>query len=131
MRASGTPPLIVSGWQAGTPGRLIRAWRSDIILNVARTRKGYRGVGKSWIVSRAIPAVATFLLAVVPLLDLAWNEPQLDEGDGVYCQLHANPGVNLEPATPRVSSPAEMFPLTSPLARLPLRGSSIFIPPRA
>lgn len=74
---------------------------------------------------------AVFLLVVVPLLDLAWNEPALGEGQGVHCPLHANPGVNLEPTPLVVTRSTELLPFIDTAAHFSLLGSLIFIPPRA
>ena len=71
------------------------------------------------------------LLLVVPALDLAWNEPALDETQSTRCQLHANPVMGGQPASPVVTLIADLLlPLESP-DRLPLLGCSIFVPPRA
>jgi hypothetical protein len=80
---------------------------------------------------RVVWALAILLLVVAPVLDLAWNEPALDEGQGMRCQLHANPVMALEPLSPLVALAAELFLSFEPLDRFPLIGHSIFIPPRA
>jgi hypothetical protein len=78
---------------------------------------------------RALWALALLLLIVAPALDFAWVEPTL--GQGVLCQLHANPAVALEVVSPVVVAAAELLPPGEPLGRIPLVGSPIFIPPRA
>lgn len=87
-----------------------------------------------WRDSRPIRRVgwvlAILLLVVAPVLDLAWNEPTLDEGRGMRCQLHANPVMALEPLSPLVALPAELLLPFEPLDRLPLVSPLIFIPPR-
>jgi hypothetical protein len=60
--------------------------------------------GISLTVRRFVRALAALLLLVTPALDLAWNEPELDENQGIRCQLHVD--------------------------RVPLLGPSIFVPPR-
>lgn len=81
-------------------------------------------------VQRLLWLLAAALLVVAPALDLAWNEPAADESQGARCQLHANPVVALQPVAPVVvlaSGPLLPF---EPLGRVPLVGSSIFVPPR-
>jgi hypothetical protein len=80
---------------------------------------------------RVVWALALTLLVVAPVLDLAWNEPALDEGQGMRCQLHANPVVALEPLSPLVALAAELLLPFEPLDRFPLVSPLIFIPPRA
>lgn len=75
-------------------------------------------------------ALVAVLLVVVPL-DLARSEPTLAEGQHFHCQLHANPGVNLDPTPLVVTRSTELLPLTDTVAHFPLLGSPIFIPPRA
>ena len=74
-------------------------------------------------------AVVILLLVFVPALDLAGVEPTFDQGG--RCQLHANPAVVIRPASLIVSTSAKLPLVLPPLPRLPLLGSSIFIPPRA
>ena len=79
----------------------------------------------------AVLAFVILLMGVVPVLDLAWNDSTLDEGHGARCQLHANPVVPLELASLIVTHCSEFSPLSDPLAHVPLRDASIFVPPRA
>lgn len=79
---------------------------------------------------RAGWALAILVLVVAPALDLAWNEPALDGSQGTRCQLHGNPGADLQLVSPVVALAAELRPPSEPLARFPLIASSIFIPPR-
>ena len=83
------------------------------------------------IVQRPVLVLIALLLVGAPFVDLAWNEPALDEQQGVHCQLHANPAVTIEPAPLVVTRSSEFLSPSDPLARFALRGSSIFIPPRA
>jgi hypothetical protein len=71
------------------------------------------------------------LLFVLPALDLAWNEPAVDETRSTRCQLHANPAMGCEPASPVVALIADALVPLEPQDRLPLLGRPIFIPPRA
>jgi hypothetical protein len=84
-----------------------------------------------YIVQRLVVVLIALLLVGAPFVDLAWNEPALDGQQGVHCQLHANPAVTLEPAPLVVTRSSEFLSSSDPLARFALRGSSIFIPPRA
>ena len=83
------------------------------------------------IVQRLVLVLITLLLVGAPFVDIAWNEPALDGQQGVHCQLHANPGASLEPAPLVVTRSSELLSPSDALARFALRGSSIFIPPRA
>jgi len=86
--------------------------------------------GISLTVRRFVWALAALLLLVTPALDLAWNEPAADEGQGARCQLHANPVVTFQPVAPVIALAAELplpFELPDPV---PLLGPSIFVPPR-
>lgn len=74
-------------------------------------------------------AVIVLLLVLVPALDLAWIEPTLDQGG--RCQLHANPAVAVGPPALIARSFAEPLLPSASAPRLPLLGSSVFIPPRA
>src|SRR3989304_10075845 len=78
---------------------------------------------------RPVRPLVILLLVMVPSLDLAWNDSTLDESQGAYCQLHANPGVSLQPVSPVMVLSAERFLPFQPLDRFPLIGSCIFIPP--
>ncbi len=71
------------------------------------------------------------LLLAVPALDLGWNEPTLDETQGARCQLHANPVMGCQPASPVVTLIADPLVPLEPPDRPPLLGRPIFIPPRA
>lgn len=93
-------------------------------------RKSARFGGNFRAVPCAVLAVVVFLLIAVPFLDLAWNEPVLDQGQGVWCQLHANPGAALEPAPLLVTPSAALLPSTHAVQHFPLLGCSIFVPPR-
>lgn len=86
--------------------------------------------GTSLTVRRFVSALAALLLLVTPALDLAWNEPELDENQGMRCQLHANPVVALQPVAPVVVLASGLLFPFEPLDRVPLPGPSIFVPPR-
>lgn len=79
---------------------------------------------------RAFWTLIIILLAVMPVLDLAWNEPTLDQRQGARCQLHANPAAAFEPVCLVVVLAAGLFLPFEPFDRSPLMGPSIFIPPR-
>jgi hypothetical protein len=83
------------------------------------------------LLQRAGWTLAIVLLIIVPALDLAWNEPALDENQGARCQLHANPGVTLQPHSPVVALAAGLIGPSQACDHFPLIGPSIFIPPRA
>jgi hypothetical protein len=83
------------------------------------------------IVQRLVLGLIALLLVGVPFVDFAWNEPALEAEQGARCQLHANPGASLEPAPLVVTCSFESFLPSDPLAQVPLRGASVFIPPRA
>ena len=70
------------------------------------------------------------LLLAAPALDLAWNEPVLNEAQSPHCQLHANPAMACEPASRVVTPIADLLLPLEPPDRLPLLGRSIFVPPR-
>ncbi len=78
-------------------------------------------------IQRMVWALVVLLLVVAPALDLGWAEPTLSQG---YCQLHANPGVALEPTAPIIILAAELLVPFELLTRLPFIASTIFIPPR-
>ena len=76
-------------------------------------------------------AAFLLLLVVVPVADFAWTEPGLDGSHGVWCQLHANPGLAVEPESVFVERSAILPVPDCPAHYVPLLGSSIFVPPRA
>lgn len=79
---------------------------------------------------RAVWAFIVILLVMAPVLDLAWNEPALDQSPGARCQLHATPAVASEPAYLVVALAIEWLLPFKSLDRSPLVSASIFIPPR-
>jgi hypothetical protein len=87
--------------------------------------------GKGSCVLRSIAALVILLLTVAPALDLAWNEPTLDQSPGARCPLHATPGVICQPAGLIVVLAVERLLPDDVLDRLRLAGAPIFIPPRA
>jgi hypothetical protein len=74
--------------------------------------------------------LAILLLVVAPVLDFVWNEPALDEGRGMRCQLHSNPVTALEPGSHAVAFSSELPLPAERFDPIPLLASSIFIPPR-
>lgn len=97
---------------------------------MAMSRRRLHFPRRAWPVWRAIFAVALFLVVVVPALDLAWNEPLLDESQDARCQLHANPAMAFQPVSPVLPCAAEFLLDVEPLGRLPLFDPYIFVPPR-
>ncbi|MBI3327263.1 MAG: hypothetical protein HYZ81_11250 [Nitrospinae bacterium] len=80
---------------------------------------------------RAILPFFIILLVVLPALDLAWNEPVLDQPPGARCQLHATPAVACEPVGLVLGLAAELLLPFEALDHFPMVSPSIFIPPRA
>lgn len=105
------------------------AWHHQSVMELAQQPLALPD--NSGIVRRLMWALAAPLLVVTPALDLAWNEPALDESQGARCQLHANPGVALQPVAPVVARASELLFPFEPPDRVPLVGPSIFVPPRA
>jgi hypothetical protein len=102
------------------------------IVGVSQSRFGdiLASLRKVQAMRRAGWAVVVILLVLAPVLDLSWNEPMLDGGQHTHCQLHATPGMALEPACIVVTFAVELLLPPKLLDRLPLVGSSIDIPPR-
>lgn len=97
---------------------------------MARSRRRPCGWSKTPARWSILSAIFGLLLIAAPVVDLALNEPTLNESQGARCHLHANPAIRCAPTALAVALLAAPFLPPEPSDRLPLIGSSIFIPPR-
>ena len=75
-------------------------------------------------------AVLALVVLVMPALDLGWNEPKVAGHPGMPCPLHANPIVDICPATIDVGQTSEPREIVGSPLRPQLYDASIFIPPK-
>ena len=97
-------------------------------MDLAQRRPSASGNART--ASRVISALAALVLVVAPAVDLAWNEPTLEEPQGARCPLHANPGAALGAPALVVSHSAVPLLHSEPVVHFELLSFSIFIPPR-